>query len=87
MKTTAKIPPTKVDTEIGRKLTHNNFQRCVFHIILSASWNFMQNVCSYHILETEERSLTGKEKSVLHNSLLMDINKCVLSGNVLITEL
>ena len=43
MKTTAKIP-TKVDAEIGRKLTQNNFQRGVFHIIFSASWNFMQNV-------------------------------------------
>jgi len=68
MKTTAKIP-TKVDTEAGSKLTQNNFQRCVFHIIFSASWNFMQNVCSCHRFETEERSLTGMEKSVLYISL------------------
>jgi hypothetical protein len=64
MKTTAKIPPTKVDTEIGRKLTHNKFQRSVFHIILSASWNFMQILGSFRRLETEKRSLTGTEKSV-----------------------
>jgi hypothetical protein len=39
MKTTAKVPPTEVDIEIGRKLTHNNFQRCVFHIMLKVFEN------------------------------------------------
>jgi hypothetical protein len=33
MKTTAKISTTKVDTEIGRKLTHSNFRSVCFILV------------------------------------------------------